>query len=207
MEQSGPGAHRWQGNKSAYPWEAEALDHIRAQLPDAEPYRAWQCITFTGPNGHIREVDLLIAVPGGLYLMEIKSHPGTATNNGPTWLFRDGDRLRTIENPLHFTDAKAKELKTQLEHAARKLGVREPIPRIEAAVFLSAPTLVCRFDEFQLGPPVAQPGRSVLRRVLRHRLRHLPDRPARIPHPHRGFPPHLDPARTVPRPPQVVNAG
>jgi hypothetical protein len=43
MEQSGPGSQRWQGNKSAYPWEQEALDHIRAQMPDAEPYRAWQC--------------------------------------------------------------------------------------------------------------------------------------------------------------------
>ena len=37
-------------------------------------------------------------------------------------------RLRTIENPLHFTDTKAKELKSQLERAARKLNVREPHP-------------------------------------------------------------------------------
>jgi hypothetical protein len=39
---------------------------------------------------------------------------------------------------LHFTDQKAKELKSQLERAARKLKIREPLPRIEAVVFLSA---------------------------------------------------------------------
>ena len=87
-------------------------------MPDAEPYRAWQTFTFTAASGHVREVDLFIATPGGLFLVEIKSHPGTATNNGSTWLFRDGDKTRTIENPLHFTDQKAKELKSQLQKAA-----------------------------------------------------------------------------------------
>ena len=118
-------------------------------MPDAEPYRAWQTFTFTATSGHVREVDLFIATPGGLFLVEIKSHPGTATNNGSTWLFRDGDKIRTIENPLHFTDQKCKELKSQLERAAKQLNVRDPIPRIEAVVFLSAENLMCRFDEFQ----------------------------------------------------------
>ena len=54
----------------------------------------------------MREVDLFIATPGGLFLVEIKSHPGTATNHGSTWTFRDADKPRTIENPLHFTDTK-----------------------------------------------------------------------------------------------------
>jgi serine/threonine protein kinase len=143
-------SHRWQGQRSAFSWEQSALDHIKGQMPpDAEPYRAWQTFTFTAASGHVREVDLFIATPGGLFLVEIKSHPGTVTNNGSTWLFRDGDTIRTIENPLHFTDQKAKELKFQLEKAARKLHVREPLPRIEAVVFLSAETLRCRLDEFQ----------------------------------------------------------
>ena len=93
-------------------------------------------------SGHVREVDLFIATPGGLFLVEIKSHPGTATNNGSTWLFRDGDKTRTIENPLHFTDQKAKELKAQLAEggqASSASGSR--IPRIEAVVFLSAENL------------------------------------------------------------------
>ena len=147
MELSGE-SQRWQGPKSEYPWEQDALDHIKAQMPDAEPYRAWQTFTFTASSGHVREVDLFIATPGGLFLIEIKSHPGRAANNGSTWIFRDDSRTRTIENPLHFTDLKAKELRGQLEKAARQLNVREPIPRIEAAVFLSAENLRCDVNDF-----------------------------------------------------------
>jgi serine/threonine protein kinase len=142
-------SQRWQGPKSSFPWEQEALDYVKGLMPDAEPYRAWQTFTFTAASGHVREVDLFIATPGGLALVEIKSHPGVATNNGSTWLFRDGNTTRTIENPLHFTDLKCKELKSQLEKAARELRIREPVPRIEPVVFLSAQTLVCRFDDFQ----------------------------------------------------------
>ena len=119
-------SQRWQGQRSAFSWEQSALEHIKAQMPNAEPYRAWQTFTFTAASGHVREVDLFIATPGGLFLVEIKSHPGTATNDGSTWLFRDGDKIRTIENPLHFTDQKAKELKSQLEKAARKLRHQDP---------------------------------------------------------------------------------
>jgi serine/threonine protein kinase len=141
-------SQRWQGQMSDYPWEQDALQYIKARMPDAEPYRAWQTFTFTASSGHVREVDLFIATPGGLFLVEIKSHPGKAGNNGSTWIFRDGTRTRTIENPLHFTDQKAKELRGQLERAARQLHVREPIPRIEAAVFLSAENLRCDVDDF-----------------------------------------------------------
>jgi serine/threonine protein kinase len=147
-EMNSPG-QRWQGPKSDYPWEQQALDFIEDKLPDAEPYRAWQTFTFTTNHGHVREVDLFIATPGGLFLVEIKSHPGRAANNGSAWVFREDGKTRTIENPLHFTDLKAKELKGQLEWAARQLGVRERIPRVEAVVFLSAETLRCEFDETQ----------------------------------------------------------
>jgi serine/threonine protein kinase len=142
-------SQRWHGQKSAYSWEQAALDHIRAQMPEAEPYRTWQTFTFTTDRGHVREIDLFIATPGGLFLVEIKSHPGTATNNGRTWMFRDGRARRTFDNPLSFTDQKAKELKDLLKRAARKLNVKEPIPFIKAAVFLSAENLVCNFSEFQ----------------------------------------------------------
>lgn len=141
-------SQRWWGPKSEFPWEEDALQHIRDQMPKTEPYRAWHTFTFTARTGHVRELDLFLAAPGGLFLVEIKSHPGRATNNGSTWLMRD-ERVRTLENPLHSTDLKAKELREQLVQAAKKLGVRERIPRIEAAVFLSAPNLRCDFDEFQ----------------------------------------------------------
>ena len=143
-------SQRWQGQRSSFPWEQEALDHIKAQMPEAEPYRAWQTFTFTASSGHVREVDLFIATPGGLFLVEIKSHPGTATNNGSTWLFRDGGKLRTIENPLHFTDTKCKELKDLLREGGQAAQRQGAHPAHRAGVFLSAENLVCRFDEFQL---------------------------------------------------------
>jgi serine/threonine protein kinase len=140
-------AQRWQGQRSSFTWEQDALEHIKGQMPLTEPYRAWQTITFTASTGHVREVDLFIATPGGLFLVEIKNHPGVATNNGSTWLFRDGGVTRTIENPLHFTNQKAKELRAQLKKAAPK-GLH--IPFIEAGVFLSAENLRCHLDEFQI---------------------------------------------------------
>lgn len=105
------GEKRWWGGKSEYPWEQEALDYIRAKLPDREPYRAWTTFTFVSDSGHVREVDLLVATPAGLFLIEIKSHRGRLTNKGSSWTFQ-GSRESTIENPLHLTDLKAKQLKS-----------------------------------------------------------------------------------------------
>jgi serine/threonine protein kinase len=140
---------RWWGPRSDFPWEEDALKHIRSQMPSAEPYRAWQTFTFTAQSGHVREVDLLVAAPAGLFLVEIKSHPGRAVNQGTMWLFHGADRVRTIENPLHLTDRKCKELKSQLQWAADKLGIRARMPFIHPAVFLSAPDLRCEFDDVQ----------------------------------------------------------
>jgi serine/threonine protein kinase len=115
-------------------------------MPETDPYRAWQTFTFTAKSGHVREVDLLIAAPAGLFLIEIKSHPGRATNRGGAWTFR-GDRTRTIDNPLHLANLKAKELKEQLRWAARDRRIR--IPFVQEAIFLSAPDLRCEFDDVQ----------------------------------------------------------
>lgn len=139
-------ADRWWGQRSEYVWEQEALDHIRAQMPDHGDYRAWQCFSFTAGTGRIRECDLFIVTPVGAFLVEIKSHPGRATNRGSTWFF-DGERRKVIDNPLHLTNQKAKELKSRLEWAARELKIHDyHSPFFEAAVFLSAPDLRCEFD-------------------------------------------------------------
>lgn len=145
---AGPG--RWnQSGPSEFPWEQDALDHVRHLMPDTEPYRAWATFSFTAATGHVREVDVLVAVPAGLYVIEIKSHPGRLTNRGGTWLFDAPDRRRTIDNPLHLTDRKAKELKSRLQWAAGRRRMSEPIPFIDAAVFLSAPGLRSELDEQQ----------------------------------------------------------
>jgi hypothetical protein len=119
-------------------------------MPEAESYRAWATFSFTAASGRINERDLLIAVPGGLYLVELKGHPGRAVNSGDTWTFREkGGRPLVLRNPLHLTDLKAKELKGRLDRAASRLGIRQRVPFVQPAVFLSAPGLQCTFDEVQ----------------------------------------------------------
>lgn len=145
-----PRTERWfQPRRSTFSWEQEGLDHIRRLMPSTEPYRAWATFSFTAASGRTNECDLFIAVPGGLYLLELKGHPGRVVNHGDTWQFH-ADRVRTLKNPLHLTDLKCKELKGQLERAARSVGV-DPrrVPFIKPAVFLHGSGLVSGLDEFQ----------------------------------------------------------
>ncbi|WP_406478460.1 BREX system serine/threonine kinase PglW [Streptomyces sp. NBC_01615] len=148
----GPPARRerwFQPRRSGFRWEQAGLEHVRQLMPMAEPYRAWATFRFTGVTGRVNECDLLIAVPGGVYLLELKGHPGRVANHGDTWQFHD-DRVRTLRNPLHLTDLKAKELKAQLERAARASGVDpRKVPFIKPAVFLHDPGLMSELDEFQ----------------------------------------------------------
>lgn len=144
---------RWfQERKSEYAWEQEGLDHVRRLMPNAEPYRAWTTFSFTAASGRVNECDLLIAVPGGLYLVELKGHPGHAVNNGDTWTFRQegSRRMLTLRNPLHLIDLKSKELKSRLKWAAGQLGIEtRKVPFVEPAIFLSAAGLRSDLDEVQ----------------------------------------------------------
>ena len=144
-------SNRWWGKPSEFSWEQAALEHIREQFPDRGNYRAWAGFTFTARTGRIRECDLFMVTPTGVYLVEIKSHPGTATNKGSEWTFTDRyGKRRTTSNPLHLTDLKAKELKNRLQWAVNHLDLRNVrVPFIEAAVFLSDTDLRCEFDEVQ----------------------------------------------------------
>ena len=182
---------RWQGPKSDFPWEEDALKHIRDQMPDAEPYRAWQTFTFTAPSSHVREVDLFLAAPGGLFLVEIKSHPGTARNNGSTWVFRGDDRTRTIENPLHFTDSKSKDLK-EPPHPGRSR---------DSAQALHPPHRASRLP-LRAEPPLRVrpvPARTRLRPGRTRRADHAPRHLARLPQP-------AAPQRQRPRNPHLLQA-
>ncbi|MFB9687120.1 BREX system serine/threonine kinase PglW [Amycolatopsis plumensis] len=143
---------RWhQRRQSDFVWEQDGLDFIKRQMPNAEPYRAWATFSFTAASGRINECDLLIAVPSGLYLLELKAHPGRVVNRGSTWRITDPHtgRTRTIQNPLELTNLKAKELRGQLKRAAERSGSPERVPWIEPAVFLTDPGLHSELDEFQ----------------------------------------------------------
>ncbi|GAA1837118.1 BREX system serine/threonine kinase PglW [Pseudonocardia alni subsp. carboxydivorans] len=147
------GSRRWfQERPSDYPWEQDGLEHVKRLMPQAEPFRAWATFSFTAQSGRIHECDLLVAVPGGLYLVELKAHPGRVVNQGDEWLFYEQGREwpRTLRNPLHFTDLKCKELKQRLEWAAKRKGMRTlRIPRVQPAIFLTHRGLESHLDDVQ----------------------------------------------------------
>lgn len=137
---------RWTSiTPSQFAHEREALAHLQGLLPDTEPFRAWSNFTFTADTGHPYEVDLLVATPGGLHLIEIKSFTGRLISSGSNWIHQQsGGGVRTLDNPLHLADAKAKRLKSLLQAAAAASGGgrnRVRVPFIQAAVFLSKPGL------------------------------------------------------------------
>lgn len=146
-----PPKKRWfQEQRSEYPWEQEGLDHVEALMPKVEPYRAWATFSFIVPSGRVHECDLFIATPGGLYLVELKGHPGRVVNRGSTWRFHGPDRIRTMDNPLSLVNLKSKQLRSQLQRAAERLGYSSvKVPRIEPAVFLTDPNLTSELDEVQ----------------------------------------------------------
>jgi Nuclease-related domain len=72
--------------ESAFLHERAGLEFVKNGLPDAAPYRAWSNFTFTANTGHVREVDLLVAAPSGLYLLELKDWHGRLETAGSGWL-------------------------------------------------------------------------------------------------------------------------
>ncbi|HXR74121.1 BREX system serine/threonine kinase PglW [Actinocrinis sp.] len=150
---SGRLARRWaQIGPSPYEWEQSGLDHIRGLMPDLPPYRAVALFTFTAFSGRVNECDLFIAVPGGLYLLELKGHPGRLTNRGGNWTFHhlgtdQRQRNLYLTNPLHPVEMKSRDLRSRLQRAAERRNLGAQIPRINAAVFLSAENLQSELDE------------------------------------------------------------
>ena len=134
---------------SEFPWEQEALDFIYSHFPDRENYRAWANFEFIsgGPHPTANEIDLLVACPQGLFLIEIKSHPGNLTGDRRDWVFYDGSKRWTMENPYFLADKKCKRLKSLLgNHSAFKKSKLQ-VPFIEPLIFLSNETLVNNLRE------------------------------------------------------------
>jgi hypothetical protein len=126
--------------ESAYPWEREALEFVRARFPTYEPYRAWSNFEFIADDGSINEIDLLVFSPMGFFLVEIKSRPGRLTGDAGTWLWDHEGRTVTTDNPLITANTKAKKLRALLERQ-RASKAKGTIPFIEPLVFCSAPDL------------------------------------------------------------------
>ena len=123
------------GRATPYPWERQALDVVykHASLSDTDPHQAWELHELYDPSsGRLYEIDLLFLSRQGLFLVEIKSHPGALTGDIVDWTITEGGRRRTIECPYPGADLKAKVLGDLLE---RQLGHERPY--VHAAVFLS----------------------------------------------------------------------
>lgn len=119
------------GRPTPYPWEREALDLIYAKVADIDPYQAWELHELHDPtSGRLYEIDLLFLSRAGLFLVEIKSHPGVLRGDVVDWTFSEpGARPKTIDCPYPSANHKAKVLGSLLE---RQLDER---PFVQAVVF------------------------------------------------------------------------
>jgi len=130
-------------SESQFPWEREALEFIREQFPNHEPYRAWSNFEFVANDGSINEVDLLVFSREGFFLIEIKSKPGRIFGDAGTWTTELDGKLSSIDNPYGAANLKVKKLRTLLEQQRAAKGAQS-VPWMDAIIFLSAKDLVSR---------------------------------------------------------------
>ena len=133
--------------ESSFPWERDALEFVRDQFPDHEPYRAWSNFEFIADDGTVNEVDLLIFTPQGFFLIEIKSRPGLLRGDAGTWAWETEGKPFTLDNPYLLANSKAKKLRSLLQRQKACKG-RGQVPFIEALVFCSAPDLRCELQGY-----------------------------------------------------------
>ena len=130
---------------SQFAWEREALAFLKAGLPNHEPYRAWSNFEFVADDGSVNEVDALVIGRPGLFLVEIKSHPGVITGDQQRWTWtrpNDGGHS-TFDNPLLAANRKARKLRSLLQRQPAYVSAKVPTPWVEPLVFLSSASLDC----------------------------------------------------------------
>jgi serine/threonine protein kinase len=138
---------RWSAiTECRFPWERDALQWLRSQLPDHHPWHAWTNFEFIDDEGRVNEVDALILTPAALFLMEIESRPGVLTGDPHTWTWTTDGRPYSYDSPLILADRKAKRLANLLRRLPAVQKSRARIPFIRPCVFLSATDLVCKLS-------------------------------------------------------------
>jgi hypothetical protein len=127
----------WNEGASPFPHEREALGFIKARLPNNEPYRAWTNVEFIADDGSVNEVDALVVLPRGFFLIEIKSFPGVLLGDGQSWRWRrPNGPEKPLPHPLILANTKAKRLRSLLARQSALRNERDPF--ITALVFLSS---------------------------------------------------------------------
>lgn len=138
--------NRWiEVSPSAFAHETEGLRRVRNLLPDEPGYRAWSNFEFRDGNGIWSEVDLLLLLPSGMHLVELKYYSGTIRGNDSTWI-RHG---RAEDSPLKLARRKAQRLASKMKDAWHEIErehpdpnlphARDVVPWVEASVFLHHP--------------------------------------------------------------------
>ena len=153
-----------QGGETDFPWEREAIDFVLAELPDSDPHLAWPLHELLdGGTGRLYEIDLMVLARSGLFLVEIKSHPGVLTGDNQDWTFtEEGGRQRHLACPYPSTNHKAKVLASLLNY--RLEGER---PYVQPLVFVSNPQVEVRLAG---GCPDYVVTRETVRQALVHGL-------------------------------------
>lgn len=161
------GATRWHViAESNFAWEREALEWLRSQLPDRDPWHVWTNFEFIDDEGKVSEVDALVLSPAGLFLVEIKSRPGVLSGDAHSWTWTTDGRSTTVDNPVILANRKAKRLASLLRRQPAITKAKIRLPFVEPAIFLSSTSLLCRLEgraktaTFQQGRPgtVDDPG-------------------------------------------------
>ena len=111
------------------------------KIGSANPFSGSAAIRKKGSIGSINEVDLLLACPQGILLIEIKSNPGTLRGDTLSWTWEHEGRRKTVENPLLLANRKCKRLKSLL--GRQRAFKKEAQPFIDPIVFLSHPDVKC----------------------------------------------------------------
>lgn len=141
------GGNRWHViAESNFPWEREALEWLRSQLPDRDPWNVWTNFEFIDDEGKISEVDALVLSPAGFFLVEIKSRPGTVDGDAHTWTWTTDGREYTYDNPLILANRKSKRLASLLRRQPAIFKAKIRLPFVEPAIFLSSTTLKNRLQ-------------------------------------------------------------
>jgi len=141
------GANRWHViAQSNFPWEREALEWLRAQLPDREPWHVWTNFEFIDDEGKVNEVDALALTPAGLFVIEVKSRPGSVAGDAHTWTWSTDGRDRSVDNPLLLTDRKSKRLASLVRRQPGVVKAKMKVPFFTPLVFLSSTSITCRLQ-------------------------------------------------------------
>lgn len=130
---------------SQFAWEREALDDIKARLPErATPLLAVVQENLPWLKHWHNEVDLLVVSTHKVYLVEIKSWSGVISGDASTWRREKDGNAFLVDNPLLLANRKAKKLISLLQ--TQKALAKQRRPFVEAVAFLSRSGVRCRLE-------------------------------------------------------------